>query len=81
MDEMIRPLLESYSRGTKTALDLRRRLGNATYGEVLQLLGEADLPLPRAPTNGREEELKRARMAVPQTCRVISNCSLSMPAR
>ena len=61
MDETVRRLLESYSRGTMTALDLRRRLGNATYGEVLMLLSEADLPLPRAPTAGREEELKRAR--------------------
>lgn len=61
MDETVRRLLESYSQGTMTALDLRRRLGNATYGEVLLLLSEADLPLPRAPTAGREEELKRAR--------------------
>ena len=53
--------LESYSRGDMTAIELRRRLGDATYGDILLLLSEADLPLPRAPTAGREEQLKRAR--------------------
>ena len=44
-----------------TALELRRRLDNATYGEVLLLLSQADLPLPRAQTAGREDQLNRAR--------------------
>jgi hypothetical protein len=51
----------AYSRGEMTALELRRRLGGATYGEVLMLLGEADLPLPRASESGREEQIARAR--------------------
>ncbi|HUZ67464.1 MAG TPA: hypothetical protein VMU56_07345 [Beijerinckiaceae bacterium] len=53
--------LEAYSRGEMTALELRRRLGGATYGEVLRLLSEEGLPLPRAPTAGREEQIARAR--------------------
>ena len=61
MNDTKRRALEAYSRGEMTAIELRRRLGDATYGEVLALLGEAGLPLPRAPTAGREEQLQRAR--------------------
>jgi hypothetical protein len=53
--------LRGYSQGEVTAIDLRRRLGGATYGEVLSLLGAENLPLPRAPLHGREEQLERAR--------------------
>ena len=53
--------LEAFSRGEMTALELRRRLGGATYGEVLQRLSEESLPLPRAPEAGREEQIARAR--------------------
>ncbi len=57
--------LEAYSRGTMTALELRRRLGDATYGDVLLLLSEEELPLPlplpRAPVAGREGNIERAR--------------------
>ncbi len=53
--------LEAYSRGEMSAIELRRRLGGATYGEVLALLSEQGLPLPRAPVAGREEQLARAR--------------------
>ena len=53
--------LEAFSRGDMGAIELRRRLGGATYGEVLRLLGEEGLPLPNAPTAGREEQLQRAR--------------------
>ncbi len=53
--------LEAYSRCEITAIDLRRRLGGATYGDVLLLLGEAGLPLPRAPVAGREDQIARAR--------------------
>jgi hypothetical protein len=38
-----------------------RRLADASFGDVSALLGEAELPLPRAPTAGREEQLERAR--------------------
>lgn len=53
--------LRAYSQGELTALDLRRRLDGATYGDILRLLGEHNLPLPRAPQHGREEQLARAR--------------------
>jgi hypothetical protein len=45
--------LEAYSRGAMTAIELRRGLAGASYGEVLRLLSDADLPLPRAPVAGR----------------------------
>jgi hypothetical protein len=60
MDEKQKQVLEAFSRGEMTALDLRRRLGGATYGEVLSLLSELELPLPRAPEKGREEQISRA---------------------
>jgi hypothetical protein len=53
--------LEAFSRGEMTALDLRRRLGGASYGDLLSLLSAAELPLPRAPVAGREEQIKQAR--------------------
>lgn len=61
MNQKEKQALEAFSRGEMTALELRRRLGGATYGEVLRLLSEAELPLPRAPEKGREEQLERAR--------------------
>jgi hypothetical protein len=61
MDTLHNPALEAYSRGEMTAIDLRRRLGGIGYGEVLRLLSEANLPLPRAPTAGREADIARAR--------------------
>ncbi len=56
-----RAALQAYSHGELTALDLRRRLGDATYGEILRLLSDEHLPLPRAPVHGREAHLARAR--------------------
>lgn len=56
-----RDALAAYSRGEMSAIELRRRLGDATFGEVLERLGAAGLPLPRAPVAGREAELARAR--------------------
>jgi hypothetical protein len=56
-----REALAAFSRGEMTALELRRRLGGATYGEVLQQLSEERLPLPRAPASGREDQIARAR--------------------
>lgn len=56
-----REALEAFSGGTMTALELRRRLGGATFGEVLERLAAEDLPLPRAPVAGREAEIARAR--------------------
>jgi hypothetical protein len=53
--------LEAFSNGQMTALELRRRLHDATYGDILILLSERNLPLPRAPTAGREADIARAR--------------------
>jgi hypothetical protein len=53
--------LRSYSAGEVSAIELRRRLGGATYGDVLRLLGAERLPLPRAPQHGREQRLEIAR--------------------
>lgn len=61
MNEKEKQALDAFSRGEMTALELRRRLGGATYGDVLRLLSDEALPLPRAPVAGREEQIKRAR--------------------
>lgn len=61
MDDRQKRALETYSRGEMAALELRCRLGGATYGEVLRFLGETGLPLPRAPVEGREDQIRRAR--------------------
>lgn len=54
-------IIARYARGQITALEARRRLGNITYGELLRLLADAGLPLPRTPVSGREATLARAR--------------------
>jgi hypothetical protein len=61
VDEKEERALEAYSRGEMTALELRRRLRGASYGDVLRLLSEADLPLPRASMVGREARIRQAR--------------------
>jgi hypothetical protein len=61
MNEKEKQALEAYSRGEMTAIELRRRLGGASYGDVLRLLSEEGLPLPRAPVAGREAQIARAR--------------------
>ncbi len=61
MTENEKLALKAFSHGDMTAIELRRRLGGATYGDVLRLLSELGLPLPRAPEAGREEQIARAR--------------------
>ena len=53
--------LIAYSRGEMTALELRRRLGDASYGDVLRLLADRGLPLPRPASPDREARIARAR--------------------
>jgi len=53
-------LLERYSHAEISAADLRRRLGNISYADVIIELAKRDLPLPRASQKGREERLARA---------------------
>lgn len=54
-------LLKSYSEARMSAIELRRALGGITFGDVLTELAKHDLPLPRAPETGREEQIARAR--------------------
>ena len=62
MTEDDRRALEAYSRCEMSAIELRRRLGDISCGDVLlRPLGEEGLPLPRAPDEGREEQFARAR--------------------
>ena len=54
-------LLAGYSTGDITAMDVRRALDGITYGDLLILMAEANLPMPRTPTAGREAQLEKAR--------------------
>lgn len=54
-------VLLNYSKGEMTALEARRRLGNVGFGDLLRLLADAGMPLPRSPIPGREEALAQAR--------------------
>jgi len=53
-------LLKKYSRGEISATDLRCHMNGATYGQVLMAMGGANLPLPVAPQQGREQRLALA---------------------
>ena len=61
LNDAARLALEAYSRGEISSLDARRRLDDASFGDVLRMLSEAELPLPRAPVAGREDRIDRAR--------------------
>jgi len=54
-------LLQRYSRAEISAIELRRTLGEITYGDLLIELARHDLPLPRAPQAGREQRIAEAR--------------------
>jgi len=54
-------LLERYSEGQISAVELRRSLGGITFGDVLIELAKRDLPLPRAPEAGRRQRIAAAR--------------------
>jgi hypothetical protein len=61
MNEPQMQALDTCSRGEMTAVELHRRLGGASHGDVLRLLREAALPLLRAPAADRAEQHQRAR--------------------
>jgi hypothetical protein len=50
--------LRSYSAGEVSAIELRRRLGGATYGDVLRLLGAERLPFPEPLSTGASSDWK-----------------------
>lgn len=54
-------LLERYSEGQISAIELRRSLGGITFGDVLIGLAKRDLQLPRAPEAGRPQRIAAAR--------------------
>ena len=54
-------LLARYSRAEISAVELRRLLGDISYGDVLIELARRGLPLPRAPRAGREQRIAAAR--------------------
>ncbi len=82
MNEKEKEALQAFSHGEMTALELRRRLGGATYGEILSLLSEQDLPLPRAPRGWpRRANQPSPFMDVPETCPMISNSLWSIRDR
>lgn len=60
-EKSARQVLESFSRRELTAIQARCLLDNASFGDILRMLGQEGLPLPRAPVAGREESIKRAR--------------------
>lgn len=54
-------LLKRYSEGCVSAVELRRALGAITFADVIVELAKRDLPLPRAPEQGREQRIAAAR--------------------
>jgi hypothetical protein len=54
-------LLQRYSGGLISQIELRRALGGVTFADVLIELAKRDLPLPRAPEPGREQRIAAAR--------------------
>lgn len=57
----IRTLLAEFSAGRVTAIEARRRLDGASYGDLLRLVAQQGLSLPRSPELGREADLVRVR--------------------
>lgn len=53
-------LLTAFSTGALSAIDVRRALGNITYGELFRLVADANLHLPDSPATGREATLAKA---------------------
>ena len=60
-EDEITDLLRRYSQARISAPALRRALGGVTFGDVLIELAKRDLPLPRAPEEGRQQRIEAAR--------------------
>lgn len=56
-----RLLISEFSAGRISAIDVRRRLGGATYGDLLRMVASEGLTLPRSAEAGREQLLATAR--------------------
>ncbi len=54
-------LLTRFSAGRISAIEVRKRLDDATYGDLLRLLADAGLSLPPSDPTGREQDLAKAR--------------------
>ena len=54
-------LLGRYSQAQISIVELRRLLGDISFGDVIRALAKLNLPLPRAPVAGREDRIERAR--------------------
>ncbi len=52
--------IKAYSEGRLSSLELRRRY-DVTFADILVAVSKANLPLPRAPVAGREQDIARAR--------------------
>jgi hypothetical protein len=59
-DEKLR-FLKQYSQARISAVEVRRALGDITFGDLLAELAKRDLPLPRASQAGREDRIAEAR--------------------
>ena len=66
MTEQDKLALRAYSKGSMSAIELRRRLGGATYGDVLLLSGKENLPLPRGHRRPRRTDRPRAPRMFPK---------------
>ena len=60
-EDETKELLKRYSQARISATALRRALGRITFGDVLIELAKRDLPLPRAPEEGRRQRIEAAR--------------------
>jgi hypothetical protein len=53
-------LLQRYSHAEISAAELRRKLGDISYADVIIELAARNIPLPRASQKGREDRLAKA---------------------
>jgi hypothetical protein len=54
-------LIKRYADAQISSVELRRLLGDVSYGDIIVELAALNLPLPQAPTAGREARIAFAR--------------------